>query len=112
MKTQIKIFSRKKQKGGTEMNKIILALALLLLAGCGEQTDEHRDWYGKPFTLVAVPVPVDEIEEMCNGGSETGCARWWGDSGPCVIYVREDMRDSAILWWHELKHCLEGAWHE
>ena len=81
----------------------VLTLEMAASAAMGAHVDVH----------VRTPVEIAQLATKLGlAGSPTplGFARWW-DQG-CEIYVPPLTRDTLAIWAHELRHCVEGHFHD
>jgi hypothetical protein len=87
--------------------KHLIIITLLFLFGCGSST----------VTVTYNEVSKTEIKAMCIPRDCTGYAEWNFAMATCTIYMmsKQSYRDidryHEVLG-HEMRHCLEGAWHE
>lgn len=97
----------------------ILAVCLVLLAGCATVKDEPSS------PVQVVWQNVDDVQAICeelSGRREVfrilGCSKWRdiGGQRTCTIYAQAprneaDLQRFATLG-HELMHCTDGNWHD
>ena len=107
---------------------VIIILGIVAVAGCDEQegSDALSTKIEKDLTITWTIVPsMERMQELldANGGGDNGRATGFAtyylgrDGKPmtCRIYTllpkaTDDFANIATIR-HEIKHCVEGAWH-
>ncbi len=98
------------------------ALALLLLAGCGQGSDSYtfeRKEFDRPqpsITIVTHPTLADlRAKAPASAKSHSGRALFaWSIIRPtnCEVHVVDPAKDWRHEWiGHEVAHCVWGRWH-
>lgn len=83
--------------------KILLAFVMLITAGCATLV-EHN-------TRVTFPNQTStniEVRKLAGGDTNVRAYAELYSDGKCIIYLRQYPQCLA----HEVRHCLEGNWHE
>ena len=81
--------------------KLVIILVLLVLSACSTSNDTY-DIKRSNFQVTVVEQPNKLADNVL------GSATYLPASNHCVIILRQ----YPVCLLHEIRHCLEGNWHE
>ncbi len=88
------------------LTNLLLILSLSLLTSCVSASVESNY---KVLVSVQSPETIRELGKKYGFKNTRGLA--FHNLNPCYIVVPPLTVDTVRLWRHELKHCVEGSFH-